>query len=304
MELRQLRYFVTVADELHFGRAADRLHIVQSAVSQQVRRLEAELGVALLDRTTRRVTLTVAGQRFLPEARAVLVTAQRARESIADLVAERAATVRLGTSTGLGERLPRVLAEFHVRIPGHAIELVSLPAHERLAQTADGGLDAALVRGIASHPGLQLQPVWEDNLVAALPALHPLAREASVPLSKLAKLPLRMVARETNPPLVELLLAACRANGFEPRLVPAAGNDQDMLAAIGTGPATWTVYYTAQAKMLSAQGAGVAFVAIDPPLHLSTSLAMPAAGSSPAVQALLDACRAAGGDSGLHDAGP
>jgi DNA-binding transcriptional LysR family regulator len=295
MELRQLRYFVTVADELHFGRAADRLHIVQSAVSQQVRRLEAELGIALLDRTTRRVTLTVAGQRFLPEARAVLVTAQRARESIADLVAERAATVRLGTSTGLGERLPRVLAEFHVRSPGHAIELVSLPAHERLTRTADGGLDAALVRGITGHPGLQLQPVWEDSLFAALPALHPLAREASVALSKLAELPLRMVARETNPPLVDLLFAACRANGFEPRVVPA-GNDQDMLAAIGTGPATWTVYYTAQARMLSAQGAGVAFVAIDPPLHMPTSLALPATGSSPVILALLEACRAAGGD--------
>jgi DNA-binding transcriptional LysR family regulator len=296
MELRQLRYFVTVADELHFGRAADRLHIVQSAVSQQVRRLEAELGISLLDRTTRRVTLTAAGQRFLPEARAVLAAAERARESIADLVAARATMLRLGTSTGLGERLPRVLAALREGIPGQAVELVSMPARDRLTQTADGGLDAALVRGIASHPGLRLHPVWEDELVAALPASHPLAGNPSVALSQLAQLPLRMVPRDVNPPLVDLLFAACRANGLEPRLGPPAGTDQDMLAAIGTGPATWTVYYTAQARMLTAQAAGVAFVAIDPPLHMPTSLALPATGSSPVLQALLEACRAAATD--------
>lgn len=296
MELRQLRYFVTVADELHFGRAADRLHIVQSAVSQQIRRLEVELGIALLDRTTRRVTLTAAGQRFLPEARTVLLAAERARASIAELVAVRATTLRLGTSTGLGERLPRLLAELHARIPDQTIELRSMPAHERMAQTVDGGLDAALVRGIASHPGLQLQPVWEDELVAALPASHPLAQDdRPVALSRLAELPLRIVGRDVNPPLVDLLFAACRATGLEPRLGPAAGSDQDMLAAIGTGPATWTVYYTPQANMLSAQPAGVVFVPIDPPLRMPTSLALPATASSPALHALLEACRAAGG---------
>lgn len=103
-----------------------------------------------------------------------------------------------------------------------------------------------------------------------------------------------MVAREVNPPLVDLLLSACRANGFEPLLRPAAANDQDMLAAIGTGPATWTVYYTAQAKMLSARTAGVAFVGIDPPLRMPTSLALPATGGLPALEALLEACHAAG----------
>jgi len=295
MEFRQLLYFVAVAEELHFGRAADRLHIVQPAVSQQIRRLEAELGIALLDRSTRRVTLTIAGQRLLPEARAVLKAVENARQSVADVVAERAMTLRLGTSTGLGERLPRVLAELRARVPDQAVELVGLPVQERLAQTAGGGLDAALVRGVASHPGLRLQPVWEDLLVAVLPATHPLATHPRVTLSQLAELPLRIVAREVNPPLVDLLLAACRSAGFEPQQRPAAGSDQDLLAAIGAGPATWTVYYTAQAEMLSAQAAGVAFVTIDPPLRMLTSLALPAAGESAALGPLLEACRAAGG---------
>lgn len=296
MEFRQLLYFVTVAEELHFGRAADRLHIVQPAVSQQILRLEAELGIALFDRSTRRVTLTIAGQRLLPEARAVLSAVQNARQSVADVAAERAMTLRLGTSTGLGERLPRVLAELRARIPDQAVELVGLPVQERLTQTACGGLDAALVRGPASHPGLRLQPVWEDLLVAVLPATHPLARQPLIGLSQLAALPLRMVAREINPPLVDLLLAACRCAGFEPRHEPAAASDQDLLAAIGASPASWTVYYDAQAEMLSARPAGVAFVTIDPPLRMPTSLALPVTGESAALQALLDACRAAGRD--------
>src|SRR4051794_35658121 len=159
MELRQLQYFVTLAEELHFGRAAERLHIVQPAVSQQLRRLEDELGVALVERSTRRVSLTDAGQKFLPEARAVLAAAERARDVVARPASEQTG-LRLGTSTGLGERLPRLLAEFERLAPGRTVDLVRVPAADRLRQVADGRLDAALVRGPASHPGLRLEHAW------------------------------------------------------------------------------------------------------------------------------------------------
>src|SRR6202034_3960490 len=109
MELRQLHYFVVLAEELHFGRAAERLHIVQPAVSQQLRRLERELGLTLLDRSTRRVTLTPAGQALLPGARAVLSAAQTLRDTAVELRPSPGTTIRLGTSTGLGERLPALL---------------------------------------------------------------------------------------------------------------------------------------------------------------------------------------------------
>jgi DNA-binding transcriptional LysR family regulator len=276
MELRQLHYFVTLAEELHFGRAAERLHIVQPAVSQQLRRLETELGVRLVDRSTRRVALTAAGQRFLPEARAVLAAADRARAAVAG-----PAPLRLGTSTGLGERLPRLLAELD-----RSVELVRVPAAARLRQVATGALDAALIRGGAEeHGAVRLEPVWTDALLVALPAGHPHADAEAVALARLADLPLRLPARDANPPLADLVVGACRAAGFEPRRAPAL-DEQDMLAAIAAGPPTWTVYYAAQAELVAAPG--VAFRATDPELLMPTLLALPTKGD----EALLAACRA------------
>jgi DNA-binding transcriptional LysR family regulator len=283
MELRQLRYFVTLAEELHFGRAAERLHIVQPAVSQQLRRLEAELGARLVDRSTRRVALTAAGQRFLPEARAVLAAAERARDAVAA-----SATLRLGTSTGLGERLPRVLAELARLAPGRTVELVRVPAPARLRQVADGTLDAALLRGAPDHPGVRIEPLWTDPLAVALAATHPAAGAASVALARLRDLPVRMPPRTANPALFDLVTAACRAAGFQPALAPAL-NDQDMLAAIAAGPPTWTVYYRTQAAALAAPG--VRFLDPDPPLVMPTGLAVAADRMRPGVDALLAACR-------------
>src|SRR5438034_4146258 len=151
MELRQLAYFAAVADELSFRRAAERLHIVQPAVSQQVRRLERELGVPLFDRSSRRVRLTAAGERLLPEARAVLAVAGRVREVAADVAAGADGILRVGTSQGLGERLDRTLEELRKTAPGIRVRLVSAPAAERVARVARvraGDLDAAFVRAV------------------------------------------------------------------------------------------------------------------------------------------------------------
>src|SRR5712672_3278690 len=120
VELRQLTYFVAVAEELSFGRAAERLHIVQPAVSQEIRRLERELGVPLFDRSSRHVRLTAAGERLLPEARAVLAAAGRVRE----VAAGADGILRVGTSQGLGERLDRALEELRTTAPGLQVRLV------------------------------------------------------------------------------------------------------------------------------------------------------------------------------------
>ncbi|PBC60592.1 LysR family transcriptional regulator [Streptomyces sp. Tue6028] len=283
MELRQLGYFVTVAEELHFGRAAERLHIVQSAVSQQIRRLERELGAELFDRSPRHVRLTGAGERLLPEARAVLAAADRARAAVAPRHG-----LRIGTSTGLGEHLDRVLAAFARLAPGVPVELVSVPARERLAQVADGRLDAAFVRSPEPAPGLRIVPLWPDPLVAAVPATHPLAARDTLDLGELAALPLSITERRHNPALVDLVIGACHDAGFEPPAGPVSGSLQDTLATIGSRP-LWTVVYASHARVV--QTPRVAFVPFRAPgLTLTTGLAVHAAAPPPHWDALLAAC--------------
>ncbi|MGW1807610.1 LysR substrate-binding domain-containing protein [Streptomyces sp. NPDC002078] len=283
MELRQLSYFVAVAEELHFGRAAERLHIVQSAVSQQIQRLERELGAELFDRSPRRVRLTGAGERLLPEARAVLAAAEKARAAV---VAP--AGLRLGTSTGLGAHLDRVLAAFAERAPDVPVELFSLPAEERLNRVAAGRLDAAFVRSAEPPAGVRVLPLWPDPLVAALPATHPLARQGEIDLADLAGLPLALTARRNNPALVDLVLGACHAAGFEPVPGRAGGTLHDTLATIGARP-LWTVVFASHARVLATPR--VAYVPFRKPgLALETGLAVPVGTLSPHLEKLLLAC--------------
>ncbi len=249
-----MHYFLTVAEELHFGRAAERLHIVQSAVSQQINRLERELGVALFDRTTRTVRLTEAGRRLLPHAEQVRDAVTRARRAIDDLRVERSGTIRLGTSTGLGTRLEAILVEFARSAPDAHLELVNADTEERMKRVRSGELDAAIVRGARTEAGLELLPLWSDRLVAVLPARHDLAVLREIELARLAELPLRLVDRGRNPALHDLITDACGRAGFTPTFGPEFTTEQDTLAAIGFGAPSWTVYYAAQAGQLSFPG--------------------------------------------------
>ncbi|GLY74137.1 LysR family transcriptional regulator [Actinoallomurus iriomotensis] len=304
MELRQLRYFVIVAEELHFGRAAERLTIVQSAVSQQIRRLERELGVALFDRSPRRVRLTEAGAAFLPEARAVLAAERRALATIGDFAAARRTVLRIGTSSGMGERLERVLEALERQAPGTRVELASAPPGERLRRVADAQWDAAFVRGVVeASEDVRRIPVWRDELVVSLPARHPLARGDAVDLAALADLPLYLTARRNNPSLVDLVMGACQDAGFEPVLGPSHSSLQDTLAALGAGLPGWTVLYAVHARRL--RGGRVAFLPVRSPdgvadaLSLPTVLAVRGAADPDRVRPLLAACQEAAADD--HD---
>ncbi|MFI9503382.1 LysR family transcriptional regulator [Nocardia sp. NPDC052566] len=283
MELRQLRYFVTVAEELHFGRAAERLHIVQPAVSQQVRHLERELGVELFDRSPRRVVLTEAGARFLPEAREVLAAAARAKAAITGYVA--GATLRLGTSTGLGDHLDRLMERL---APQVRVETVSAATRTRVEQVLDGRLDATFVRGPFEHPELQRIPVWDDPLLVALAARHPLADTPEIALPDLAPYPLRLTERRANTPLVDLVVGACHEAGFEPVPGPVSTALGDTLAMIGSDT-SWTVVYAAHARQL--RSARVRFCPIaGEGLSLTTALLVRRAAPPPALEILLAAC--------------
>ncbi|WP_437103237.1 LysR family transcriptional regulator [Streptomyces sp. enrichment culture] len=291
MELRQMKYFVAVAEELHFGRAAERLYIVQPAVSQQVRRLEREFGVALFDRSKRAVRLTEAGRALLPHARAMLAAERAAAETMDAVRGEQESTVRIGTSVGLGLRLDGVLTALSEQAPRLLVELVSGPTTTRLQQVRDGYLHATFVRGTDRAPGLELLPLWRDELVAALPAAHPLAERDRVDLADLAGLPLRIASRESNPRLVDAVVGACRAAGFEPTMGPAFTTDQDTLAAIAAGRPSWTVYFASQAAVQPAYR--IAFRPFGDPAgapSLPTYLATRPDPPSRRLTALLQAC--------------
>lgn len=292
VELRQLVYFVAVAEHLHFGKAAEELSIGQPAVSQQVARLERTLGTALLDRNPRNVRLTDPGTRFLPRARAVLAAVEQATQAVLETPGTTSRPLRLGTCSGLGVRLDDFLSAYGRIRPDVQVELTSTSTRARLERVAAGQLDAAFVRGEIAADGVELVEVWRDRLVAVIPSEHPLARRVSAPLAELAELPLRIVTQRTNPALVERVLGACTAAGRTPsRLEHDDGPVDTLLASIAAGPPSWTVLYESHARILSS--ARVAFVPTDPPMYVPTSLAVSSTASSRAVAPLYEACRAA-----------
>jgi len=285
LELRQLIYFTAVAEELNFARAAQRLHIVQPAVSQQIRRLERDFGVQLFDRSSRHVRLTAAGERLLPEARAVLAAADRTRQVAAELAS--GGTLRLATSQGLGERLSQVLDELAHTAPTLQVRLVGASTERRIAMVRSGQLDAAFVRAMPQARDIELLPLWDDPLVAALPATHPLAAEPTLDLRQLHDLPLRLAPRDGNPAFHDFVMAACAAAGFEPMLGPAFTNAQDTLAEIGTGAPSWTALYAGAAEQMNASR--VAFRPLTR-LVMQTSLAVRPDTPTSALRRLVDAC--------------
>jgi DNA-binding transcriptional LysR family regulator len=241
VELRQLRYFVTVAEELHFGRAAERLNIVQPAVSQQVARLERELGLRLLDRSSRRVALTGDGERMLREARAVLAAADRATGVAAELAAGQAGVFRIGSSPGLRERLDRGLSALRAASPGIEIKVSSRPPVEQIEAVRTGELDVAFVRGPVSSRGVRAIPLWEEPLSVLLPAEY--RADGGVKLVDLASLPLRLPPRSEDPTLFDRMVTACRDAGFEPVLGRPVDSFEDTIVEMTNGSPAWVVVY-------------------------------------------------------------
>ena len=220
MDVRQLRYFVTVAELRHFGKAAQRLHIVQPAVSQQIARLERELSLTLFDRSHRQIALTADGQAFLPHARRVLRALDRAANAAADLAAGAGGLLRVGSSEGLSPRLDQILAAFRQQHPSATVQLSAGTTPAKLAAVAAGDLDAAFVRAPEPHSGVRLHQLWNEPLLLALPVGFPGDRAE---LSALADLPLAQTPRDHNPGMFDLVVAACRAAGFSPKAGPQLG---------------------------------------------------------------------------------
>ncbi|MEQ7005202.1 LysR family transcriptional regulator [Actinopolymorpha sp. B17G11] len=289
MELRQLRYFVAVAEELHFGRAAQRMHVVQPAVSQQIARLEREFGLQLLDRTSRTVRLTDAGERLLSEARKVLAAADHAKAVASQLATAGTRFLRIGTSPGLAATLESALDALSRLAPGLRTELDCRPSHDQLAAVRRGELDLALVRAAPADPDLRTIELWQEQVYVAVPTSHPAAGQPAVRLEQLADLPLRLPEPGCDRLLGDLVLGACRRAGFEPRTGRPVSSVTNALVEIGSGVGEWTAIY-ADAERGSAPRK-VAVLPIDPPLTAPVALVVPVTQTSTCVAALYEAFR-------------
>jgi DNA-binding transcriptional LysR family regulator len=235
MELRHLRSFVAVAEELHFGRAAARVHIVQPALSRQIRALEEEMGLRLFERDRRRVALTAGGAAFLEEARSVLRDVDRAVDTARRAARGEYGTLRIGyVPAVVYTGLPEIVRAFRKRLPGVDVRFRDMsPALQVEALLAER-IDVGFVRGPVHEPALAATTVLEEPLVAALPSGHRLAGHASLELAILAAEPFVLQARSRGPESHDQILAICRSAGFSPRVVQE-GSNIDVLSFVASG---------------------------------------------------------------------
>jgi DNA-binding transcriptional LysR family regulator len=220
MELRHLRYFVAVAEELHFRRAAERLHVAQPAVSEQVRKLEDELGVRLLNRTQRNVSLTDAGSAMLEEARHVLVQAERAIAAARDTRDAASTRLRVGyVPDSLPTTVPRALHDLRTTMPNVQVALETGAARKLIEEVRAGRIHAALVSLPAPTAGLQRTLLGSQSAVVAMPVMHPNATDEAIDLERLAPERIVMLPREVNPAFHDGIISVCRDAGLSPTIV-------------------------------------------------------------------------------------
>ena len=221
MELRHLKYFLAVAEELNFTRAAARLGISQPPLTQQVKALETELGVALLDRSAYRIELTDAGRIFATEAARILGDARSAVQAARRAATGASGRVRVGftESASFNSLVTSTLRGFRSGYPAVEVSLEEHPSTELIEALREGRLDAAFVRPpLPSQRGLTLDLLESEPLVAAVPSGHALAGRREVELGALAGETFILYPRAVRPGLADTVIAACEAAGFLPKV--------------------------------------------------------------------------------------
>jgi DNA-binding transcriptional LysR family regulator len=284
LDLRKLRYFVAVAERLHFGRAAAVLYITQPALSRQIRQFEEELGVSLLERSSRQVTLTAAGKRLaedgarlLADSEAAVARARRAQESGQCLT----------VGFMLGMDIAPVMAEFSRIHPGVEIQLQRLRWWNHAAALRDGRVDAGFVRLPLPTEGLQVQALYQEPVCVALPARHPLAGMASIGIAELAGEPVLLYA-DASPEWNAFWTFDPRPDGSHPPPGPYVNDMEEIVAYVraGRGVAYLPVPITA-----SIAPAGVTFVRVDDTPPGQVVLAWDADRAPPHIAELVSAAR-------------
>jgi DNA-binding transcriptional LysR family regulator len=293
VELRHLRYFIAVAEELNFSRAAQRMHMAQPPLSAAIRHLERDLGVDLFVRTTREVKLTDAGRAFLDGARRTLADAERAAEDAKRAAAGELGRLRIAFSWSTRfETLPALGRAFRAGHPDVALLAQEMWNARMPPAFRSGSIDVALSLCPEIAAELELAPIRRERLVALLPETHPLAREEAIPLSALAEEEFIVFPREIAPRLHDAFMSVFRRAGFEPRVRNESfhtGWDLGVLAeipAVAIGPRT----------IATGLPDGIVAVAISEPTDsLETCLIWRTDDDSPTVAAFVTAARSAFG---------
>ena len=292
-ELRHLRYFSIVADELHFGRAAARLAVSQPALSVQIRQLEAMLGARLLERHSRHVALTDAGRLFADAARRILRDVDAAVEAVRQAQSGDVGVLRVGFGpTLMISTLAQVVRNYRARYPGVRVDLRELATAEQVDGLLRGDLDVGFVRGAGTDPRLHVELFAREPLLIALNRDHPLAGHARVPLSALAGEPWVLFPRAIAPQLHEQVMALCRTAGFTPTVVQDSREVYTTVGLVGAGVGVTIVPEAVQRMSWK----GVVYKRI-PRASVRLSMVRPSGPVRPVVEAFLGVARKAAGRS-------
>ena len=239
MELRHLRYFVAVAEELNFGRAAERLRIAQPPLSRQIRDLEREVGAALFERVPRGVELTPAGRAFLPEARLTLAQAERAQRTAQRAAHGETGRLRVGfveaaTHSGI---LPDVLSFFRAHLPSVGLSLFELDPLRQAEAFQDGRIDIGILHSppLDAARWLRVEPIYAEPVILALPKTHAMAGRSRLALASLADESFVGFPRVVAPEIYDDIIAACRRAGFSPRIVQEATGWHTLASLVSAG---------------------------------------------------------------------
>ena len=266
MELRHLRYFVAVAEELHFGRAAERLFIAQPPLSIQIKQFEAELGFPLFVRTNRTVELTPAGAFFLDEARHVISSLENSVSAARRVARGESGWLGIGfVGSATYALFPKALGQFRAQFPDVELVLRELVSGRQAQALRDGRIHVGLARPPIEEAGTVSEVLVQEPLVAALPASHPLAKKPRIHLSDLAGERFVLFPRHPKPSYADSVIAHCEAAGFTPDVVQETAEMHTAvgLVAAGLGVSLVPESVTAETRP------GLVFRSLEPPAPIT-----------------------------------
>ncbi|MDJ0633949.1 MAG: LysR family transcriptional regulator [Xenococcaceae cyanobacterium MO_188.B29] len=233
MELRHLRYFMAVAEELHFGKAAAKLHIAQPPLSQQIQKLETELGFQLFERTKRQVNLTEAGKAFLLETQQIFQKLEQAISTGQKISRGEQGELSIAfVSSAAYNVIPSILRKFRTLAPGVKLQLKELTTKEQLKWLREERLDIGFVRPPVDKPEFNSQIVLWETLVVALPANHSLADRENISCQSLAEESFILFPRNLAPELFDRIISLCQQANFCPQIVQEATQMQTIVSLV------------------------------------------------------------------------